>query len=84
MVRYYEERANDKGKKIGQVVMMGGGANVPGLSDYLTDLLRLPVRTCDPWSHLTFKHITEPAPADKSLYITAAGLALIEPKEPFS
>lgn len=83
MIRYYEERVNEKSKQIGQVVILGGGANIPGLSDYLTDLLRLPVRTCDPWSHLIFKNIAAPAPADKSLYITAAGLGLIEPEEPF-
>jgi len=84
MIRYYEERANDEHKKIGQVATLGGGANVPGLSDYLTELLRLPVRSCDPWSHLVFKDIPQPAPDEKSLYITAAGLGLVSPEEPLS
>ncbi len=84
MVRYYEERASDEHKKIGQVATLGGGANIPGLSDYLTDLLRLPVRTCDPWHHLQFKNIPEPPEEQKSLYITTAGLGLVAPTEPFS
>ncbi len=84
MIRYYEERASDEHKKIGQVATLGGGANIPGLSDYLTELLRLPVRSCDPWSHLKFKDIPEPAPEQKSVFITAAGLSLVKPEEPLS
>src|SRR5690606_38536424 len=43
MIRYYEERSGTQ-KKIDQIVTMGGGANMPGLSDYMTSRLRLPVR----------------------------------------
>lgn len=83
MVRYYEERTNDQKKQIGQIVTLGGGANVPGLSEYLTDTLRLPVRMCNPWEQLRFHGIKPPSEIDKSMYITAAGLALINPKELF-
>lgn len=82
MIRYYEERVNDQQKKIGQVVTLGGGSNIPGLTDYLTELLRLPVHTCDPWSTIRFENAQPPAPGEQSLYITAAGLSLIDPKEP--
>lgn len=82
MIRYYEERVNDQKKKIGQVVTLGGGSNIPGLTDHLTELLRLPVHSCDPWSTIRFEHVQPPAPGEQSLYITAAGLSLINPKEP--
>jgi type IV pilus assembly protein PilM len=83
MIRYYEERATD-GRKISQVVTMGGGSNMPGLSEYLTSTLRLPTRTCDPWQNLNFKKLQPPNMAEKAMYVTAAGLALTPPKELFS
>ncbi len=82
MIRYYEERSNTD-KKIGQIVTMGGGANMPGLSEYLTDLLRLPVRMCDPWQHLHFAGLQPPNTSEKSMYVTVCGLSLANPKEMF-
>jgi len=84
IVRYYDERADGRdGKKdkIEQVITMGGGANMPGLSEYLTEHLRLPVRRCDPWTTLRFDHLQPPNDVEKSMYVTAAGLALLNPKE---
>jgi type IV pilus assembly protein PilM len=83
MIRYYEERSGST-KKIGQVVTMGGGANTPGLSELLTEILRLPVRMCDPWLDLYMHKLQPPSGSEKSMYMTVAGLALIEPKEVFS
>jgi len=83
MIRYYEERTDQRGK-IEQVVTFGGAANMPGLSEYLIDRLRVPVRACDPWSNIVFKHIQPPSPIERSLYITAASLAIIKPKGAFS
>lgn len=80
MMRYYSERTESKGK-IGQVITMGGGANMPGLSDYLTNMLRLPVRTYDPWSSFDLHHLNPPSQNEKSVYATVAGLCLINPKE---
>lgn len=82
MIRYHEERSSSK-QKIEQVITMGGGANMPGLSDYLTNTLRLPSRTCNPWQHLKLGRLQPPSEIEKSVYVTAAGLALIEPKEIF-
>lgn len=82
MIRYYEERYG-KERKIGQVVTMGGGANMPGLSDFMTNSLRLPVRMSDPWSHLGFSHLQPPNGVERSMYVNAAGLALISPREIF-
>lgn len=83
MIRYYEERSGTE-RKINQIVTMGGGANMPGLSEYMTNKLRLPVRMCDPWQHLDFAGLQPPNSIEKSMYVTVAGLALMNPKELFS
>jgi len=82
MIRYYEERYGTD-RPITQVVTTGGGANMPGLSDYFTSALRLAVRRTDPWQFINFKHLQPPSEADKPMYATVAGLALTEPKEVF-
>lgn len=80
MIRYYEDRGNEK-QKIGQVITMGGGANMPGLTEYITDSLRLPTKMCYPWINLSFDKLQPPSELEKSMYVTAAGLALMNPKE---
>lgn len=82
MIRYYEERTSD-GKKIGQIITMGGGANMPGLAEFLTNSMRLPVRTFDPWHSLDFKGLDPPNIVEKTMYVTVAGLATINTKEIF-
>lgn len=83
MVRYYEERYGTD-RPIGQIITLGGGANMPGLSDYLTDTIRLPVRHTDPWHFLDYKGLQPPSAADKPMYATAAGLSMAKPKEVFA
>jgi type IV pilus assembly protein PilM len=80
MIRYYDDRTKGK-SKIEQVLTIGGGANMPGLSEYLTNELRLPARMFNPWDSLDFGHLQQPNDIQKSMYITVAGLALIDPKE---
>jgi len=82
-VRYYEEHAHQK-RKISQIVIAGGGANMPGLADHLTESLRLPVRSFDPTSHLDFGRLQPFNLTERMSYVTAAGLATIEPGEAFS
>jgi type IV pilus assembly protein PilM len=81
-VRYYEERSKSK-RKIAQVVIMGGGANMPGLADYLTDALRMPVRAFDPTNYIDFGHLQPISIGDRMSYVTTAGLSLISPNEVF-
>ncbi|MGH7142482.1 MAG: type IV pilus assembly protein PilM [Candidatus Saccharimonadales bacterium] len=83
MIRYHEEHYGSE-RPIGQIIMLGGGANMPGLSDYLTSALRLPVRVHDPWQYLNFKGYQGPSKADRSMYATVAGLSLVNPKEIFA
>jgi len=80
MVRYHEEHYGAE-KPIGQVIMLGGGANMPGMSEYLTSSLRLPVRVHDPWQYLSFDGLQAPSRADRLMYATVAGLSLVNPKE---
>lgn len=82
MIRYYEEHYGSE-RPIGQIVALGGGANMPGLNDYLTESLRLAVRHSDPWQYLDYKGLQLPAAADKPMYATVAGLSLASPREVF-
>lgn len=84
MLRYYEEHYGGRGA-IGQIVTLGGGANMPGLSDYLTNALKVPVRTHDhPWAVFKYDHdFKVPDGPDRLMYATVAGLALLKPKEVF-
>src|SRR4029079_4939369 len=80
VVRYYEERTEGK-STIGQIITMGGGANMPGLVDYLTDNLRIPTRMCNFWGEFSLNQLQPPHEAERSLYVTAAGAAIIKPEE---
>ncbi|HXE09842.1 MAG TPA: type IV pilus assembly protein PilM, partial [Verrucomicrobiae bacterium] len=48
MLRYYEERYGTE-RPVKQIITLGGGANMPGLSEYFTNALRMAVRHTDPW-----------------------------------
>lgn len=82
MVRYYTERYGSK-RPIEQVITLGGGANMPGLDEYLTEALHLAVRHSDPWQYLDYKGLQPPHASDRPMYSTAAGLSLVKPREVF-
>ncbi len=80
IIRYYSERMGTN-KKIEQVIIVGGGSNVPGLGEYFTDSLVLPARVASPWQMLNFGKLPHPSKQFKPRYITSAGLACIKPRE---
>lgn len=82
MIRYYEERYDEK-RKVDQIITIGGGANLPGLSEYMTNQIRLAVRMADPWHYLSFGRLEPPSQAERTLFITVAGLAMLKPHEVF-
>ncbi len=82
MVRYYGERYGSK-RPLEQVITLGGGANMPGLDEYLTATLHLAVRHSDPWQYLDYKGLQPPDASDRPMYSTAAGLSLVQPNEVF-
>lgn len=81
-IRYYEERSGSK-RKIAQIVTTGGGANMPGLAEYLTHSLRLPVRAFDPSNFIDFGHLQPLSQDERMSYVTATGLSLLKPEEAF-
>lgn len=80
IMRYYSERLGAK-TKIEQIIIVGGGSNLPGLGEFLTDAMLMPARVANPWHSISFGHLTPPNHLFKPRYITAAGLAIIDPKE---
>jgi type IV pilus assembly protein PilM len=81
-IRYYSERSKDK-RAIEQIVVMGGGANMPGLAEYLTSDLRLPVRAFDPSAYVNYGTLQPVSAGERMSYVTAAGLASFTPTEAF-
>lgn len=83
MLRYYEERYGNE-RPVKQIITLGGGANMPGLSEYFTDALRMAVRHTDPWQYFDYKGLQPPDKADRPMYATVAGLSMAPPKETFA
>lgn len=81
IIRYYEERDKDQQAKVGQIILLGGGANLPGFSTYLTSELRIPTRLASIWQNIDLEHIHNPSNLEANMYATALGLALIDSKE---
>lgn len=79
VMRYYDERLSEH-RKIEQLLIVGGGANVPGIGDYFTNDLIMPARVASPWQQLDFGKLPEPAKQFRPRYITVAGLASINPR----
>ncbi|MFI5212419.1 MAG: pilus assembly protein PilM [Candidatus Saccharimonadales bacterium] len=80
VIRYYNERLNDD-RKIEQVVVVGGGSNVPGIGDYFTNELVMAARVASPWQKLDFGKLPQPNKQFRPRYITVAGLASVSPKD---
>lgn len=80
VIRYYTERIGAD-TKLEQIIVVGGGSNVPGIGEFFTDSLVMPARVASPWQLLNFGNLQQPSRQFKPRYITAAGLASIRPKE---
>jgi type IV pilus assembly protein PilM len=79
VMRYYNERLSDDGRKLEQLLVVGSGSNMPGIGEYFTDSLVMPARVASPWQKLDFGKLPEPAKQFRPRYITVAGLASIPP-----
>lgn len=80
VIRYYNERLNDN-RKIEQVLIVGGGANVPGIGEFFTNELVMAARVASPWQRLDFGQLREPNKQFRPRYIAVAGLASIATEE---
>lgn len=80
VMRYYNERIDSESKnKLEQLLIVGGGSNVPGIGEYFTNSLIIAARVASPWQKLDFGKIQEPPKQFKPRYITVAGIASIKP-----
>lgn len=79
VIRYYNERL-DSDHKIEQVLVVGGGSNVPGIGDYFTNELVMAARVASPWQKLDFGKLAQPNKQFRPRYITVAGLASVPPR----
>lgn len=84
IVRYYNDHQTLPPHKIVQIITIGGGANIPGLSDFFTAELHLPTRKLDPWQAIQFGNLPLPGEIDRSMYVTVAGAASLSPQEIFA
>jgi len=82
LVRYHAEHYGTD-RPIKQIITVGGGANMPGLTDYFTDELRLASRALDPWKVIGAHDLQLPAVHDRPMFATAIGLGLVPPKGVF-
>lgn len=81
MTRFYQERINEAGD-ISQILIVGGGSNMPGFGDYLTNATRIPTRVSSPWGkQISFGRLEPPEHIDLPLFLTSAGLALAREEE---
>lgn len=80
VTRYYNERLTSE-RKIEQILIVGGGSNVPGIGDYFTNALVMPARAASPWQELNFGKLTQPGKQYRARYIAVAGLASIPQEE---
>ncbi len=80
VLRYYTERM-DNDQKIEQVLIVGGGSNVPGIGEYFTNELLMPVRVASPWQKLDFGSLKPPTKQFRPRYLTVAGLGSLVNEE---
>jgi type IV pilus assembly protein PilM len=69
--------AQNRQRKVKRVVLSGGGAQLPGLVRYLTNILELEVQEADPWFSLQYDpKIKNKLISEGATYSVGAGLAL--------
>lgn len=78
---YWDTRRNEKGERmtpVGRVVLVGGNANLRGLSDYISGRVQAKALRGNVWRHVTtFDDYVPPIDKHNSLqFATAIGLAL--------
>lgn len=78
VMRYYSERINSE-RKLEQLLVVGGGSNVPGIGEFFTENIVIAARVASPWQKLDFGKIQEPPRQFRPRYITVAGVASINP-----
>lgn len=79
LIRYYNDRLG--GSKLEQLLIVGSGANIPGIGEYFTNALVMAARVAHPWQKIEFGHLSAPPRQVKPRYITVAGAASVSQEE---
>jgi len=73
MMKYYADRFN---KKTSKIVLCGGASNLPGITEYLTDKLKVEVKIGNPWINIDTYPIKPVPKSEAPAYANAIGLSL--------
>ncbi len=73
--RYYKRR-NEK-NNIEKLILLGGGANLPGLDEFLSKQTGMEVVLFDPWHEIDAGSLQGPNALENTIYTTAVGSALL-------
>ena len=80
MVHYYADHGGQD-HPVTSVLLTGGTSQLPGLAEKISEVIKLPVVTPDPWLGLKLtRGIKLPEAKDLGAYTTAIGLARLEGK----
>ncbi|EKE11206.1 MAG: hypothetical protein ACD_15C00125G0009 [uncultured bacterium] len=75
-INFYGEMSNDS-REITKIILCGGGSNMKGMSEFLTEKINKDVVVGNPWVNLNLKQDLPPINAETSVrYATAIGLAI--------
>lgn len=77
VMKFYQDRGHDQ-RPVKTVMLAGGSAGMPGLVEYLTAQLGIPVTIADPWAGLEFKTVPHVSKHEAPMFTTAIGLAQLE------
>ena len=77
VMKYYQDRGHDR-QPVQIIMLAGGSASMPGLVEYMSEQLGIPVVIADPWAGLEFKHVEHISKHEAPAYTTAIGLARLE------
>ncbi len=83
MIRYYTERTSKDNRSINGVLALGGGSNMPGFIQLVSEELSMPVQIIDPWQSLDFGDLRQLSEEEKTVYLTVSGMSLLNPAEIF-
>lgn len=75
VVKFYQDRGGGK-QKVRAMVISGGTASMPGISEYLRKDINLPLTIADPWKNIDPGHSHLESDHEAPMYTTAIGLAL--------
>lgn len=75
VVKFYQSRSSNQ-QKVGSMVLSGGSACMPGLADYFSREVGLPLTTANPWNNLQIHKPPANHAQEAPMYSTAVGLAL--------